>query len=124
LGYFLIGNGVESVSILLCFPWDTFIFQVNFDLGILEHAESSTYRDLMALYVLSRFDLPTCRVVVSISFTENIAYIINACAFNVYEDNTCELRKKKYAERVVQNRKINPPNLKISILFNLIIQLS
>jgi len=96
--------------------------QVKFDIGVSkEMQQTETFRDLMAMYVVSKFDLPVCRVAIKPSLSPKLrmAYIINAAAFDVHILPISEERKQKYEARKIKAA-ISPPPLQVTTLFNLI----
>lgn len=101
--------------------------QVTFDIGVSEQLQNTeTFRNMMAVYVINRFDLPICRVAASVSLQKDIqlAYIINASAFNIYKTPTSEERRLKYEARKMKNSVVNVPSLQLATIFNLIDKLT
>ncbi|XP_034245757.1 uncharacterized protein LOC117647893 [Thrips palmi] len=65
--------------------------QVTFEIGLPKSIASSdrTYRELMAMYVISKFDLPITRVAVILPLTElKRGYIIDGSSFDIYKTPT------------------------------------
>lgn len=92
------------------------LFQVTFDIGIPKHIQSAeAFRQMMAVYVTSKFDLPACRVAAIISMQKELplAYIINASGLNIHKTPTSEERRLKYEARKVKNKFVTVPLLQL-----------
>jgi len=96
--------------------------QVNFDIGVTKTEEDSkVFQELMAVYVLSKFDLPICRVAVRmpLNLELKMIYITNASCFDVYKSPSLEGRKEKYEARRNIESTVTVPSLQLCTLFNL-----
>lgn len=84
---------------------------MQFDIGVNPmHYRRPLFRDIMALYVLSRFDLPICRVAVKLPLTAelNFGEVIDVSGFNIYKSPTSQERELKYMQRR-KTTVVNPP---------------
>ncbi|KAK3923263.1 Holliday junction resolvase RecU, partial [Frankliniella fusca] len=114
-------NIFRNVASLTHATVKTQIIQVNFEADV---KNLNVFFDLMALYIVSKFDLPICRVAVNFPLDEssNEIYVLDLSSISKYNDNVKPERVEKYALRQTINLKRNVPSLQLlatQALFNL-----
>ncbi|KAK3932675.1 Glucan 1,3-beta-glucosidase I/II [Frankliniella fusca] len=105
-------NIFRNVASLTYASVRTQLIQVNFDVNV---KNFNVFYDLMASYILSKFDLPICRVAMNFPLDESSdeIYVLDLSSVSTYDDDVKPHRVQKYNTRTEKNVKKMVPSLKL-----------